>query len=109
VYAIGLVPLHEPVAEVSVWPCSAVPLIVGSEVLDGDKAVAGGGGGGGGLAAETTTAVCAEAAAAEPLRFDAVTITRRVLPTSAVESAFVELVAPPIALQPAPVESHRSH
>jgi hypothetical protein len=68
----------------------------------------GGGGGAGGLGAELTTAVCADVAAAEPFLFDAVTITRRVYPTSAVDSSLVEVVAL-IAPQFAPFESHRSH
>jgi hypothetical protein len=79
-------------------------LIVGGDVADG-----GVGAGAGGLVAEATTAVCIEVAAADPFRFDAVTITRSVCPTSAEESVFVEVVAPPIAAQPAPDESHRSH
>jgi hypothetical protein len=69
----------------------------------------GGGGGGGGLTAATTTAVCDEVAAAEPLRFVAVTITRSVWLTSAVERTLVVPVAPLIALQLAPAVSQRSH
>ena len=61
------------------------------------------------VAAPPTAAVCADVAAVEPFRFEAVTITRRVLPTSAVESVFVDVVAPLLALQFAPAESHRSH
>ena len=75
----------------------------------GGTTVAGGGGGGGALVPDATTAVAAEVAAADPFRFDAVTITRSVFPTSADESVSVEVVAPPIAAQPAPEESHRSH
>jgi hypothetical protein len=65
-YVIGVEPLQVPVEDVSVCPCCAVPLIVGSAVLDG------------GTAAPWTTAVCREVAAAEPQRFVAVTVTRRV-------------------------------
>ena len=65
--------------------------------------------GGGGLAGAATTAVCADVAAVEPFRLEAVTITRSVLPPSALESVFVDPVAPLMPLQPAPAESHRSH
>jgi hypothetical protein len=64
---------------------------------------------GGGELAVATTAVCADVAAVEPFRFEAVTITRMVLPTSAVESVFAEAVAPLLALQLPPAESQRSH
>jgi hypothetical protein len=49
--------------------------------------------GGGGLAAAETTPVGADVAAVEPFRFEAVTITRSVLPTSALESVSVDAVA----------------
>ena len=66
-------------------------------------------GGGGGLAAAETTGVCADVAAVDPFRFEAVTITRTVLPTREFERVVVEAVAPVIKLQLAPAESHRSH
>jgi hypothetical protein len=106
---MGAVPLQEPGDPVSVCPSCEVPLIVGGEVTAGGTAVEGGGGGGGVLKADATIVVAADVAAADPFRFDAVTITRSVRPTSADESVFVEVVAPPIAAQPAPDESHRSH
>jgi hypothetical protein len=65
--------------------------------------------GGGGLLAVATAAVCADVAAVEPFRFEAVTITRKVLPASAVETVFADAVAPLIALQVPPAESQRSH
>jgi hypothetical protein len=61
------------------------------------------------VAAPATAAVCADVAAVEPFRFEAVTITRRVLPTSAVESVFEEPDALLLALQLPPAELHRSH
>jgi hypothetical protein len=94
---------------VSVWPACAVPLIAGRELTAGETAVESGAGGGGAIVADATSGVAADVAAVDPFRFDAVTITRSVCPTSADESVFAEVVAPPIAAQPAPAESHRSH
>jgi hypothetical protein len=65
--------------------------------------------GGAGAVVAVTTAVAADVAAADPLRLLAVTMMRSVRPTSADESVNVELVAPAIAPQAAPVESQRSH
>ena len=38
-----MLPLHEPFVVVSVWPCCAVPLTVGDDVLAGAVGVGGGG------------------------------------------------------------------
>jgi hypothetical protein len=47
--------------------------------------------------ARTTCAVAVESDAAEPAEFVAVTVTLRKLPTSAVASTYVELIAPAIS------------
>jgi hypothetical protein len=64
---IGCVPLHVPDPAVSVCPCWAVPDTVG------DEATAGG---------ASTARVGREVARPEPAAFLAVTVTRRVVPTS---------------------------
>ena len=56
-----------------------------------------------------TVAVAFEFALAEPKLFDAVTVTRSRLPTSAVTIVYRRAFAPPIAPQFAALESHRSH
>ena len=67
---IGWLPFHPPGTAVSVWPCCAVPVIVGSAVFDG------------GVDAPCTTAVAFDVAFVGPTEFFAVTTTRSVLPTS---------------------------
>ena len=58
---------------------------------------------------DVTTAVGAELAVALPAMLLAVTATSIVLPTSVEVSVYVVDVAPPIGLQLAPVDLHRSH
>jgi hypothetical protein len=76
--------------------------MAGGAVFAGAETAAGAGGG-------ATSAVGSEFAVPEPLLFDAVTATRSVLPTSPAVGEYVELVAPPIELQPFPELSQRSH
>jgi len=92
---VGL-PFQAPVEAVRVWPISAVPVIVGRVVFAGTSTA-------------WTTAVGADAAVAEPTAFCAVTLTRSVEPASAPVTTYVGFVAPGIATQGAPAESHRSH
>jgi hypothetical protein len=80
---------------VSVCPCWAVPLIVGSAVFASGMAV--------------TTAVWLLVAEALPPEFDAVTTTRIVEPMSDGVSAYVELVAPEMSAQLAPDALQRRH
>src|SRR5436309_16049851 len=88
--------VHVPWPSVSVWPCWAVPEIVGGAVLAG--------------AAGSTTAVWAELAGwLEPPAFEAVSCTLMVCPTSSATGTYVWLVAPPIVAQLAPEPSHCSH
>ena len=68
---MGAVPLQVPGLAVSVDPCVGVPLIVGGAVLVGGDALA------------ATSAVAADTALLVPMAFVAVTVTRRVAPTSA--------------------------
>jgi hypothetical protein len=63
----------------------------------------------GAVGALVIAVVAAEDAVAEPAVLLAVTETRIVTPTSADVSRYVALVAPVIAAQEAPVESHRRH
>jgi len=91
---MGVVPDQVPGEAVSVLPCSAVPAIVGGAVFAGPTAA--------------TTAVAAEVA--ELARsFDAVTTTRRVDPTSAETSMYVDAAAPAVLTQFAPAVSQRRH
>jgi hypothetical protein len=90
---------HAPVVEVSVWPSCGVPEIVGRlEIFGACRAGAG-----------ATTAVAALVANAEPDAFDAVTVTRIVLPTSAAPSVYCWVVLPETGAQFAPDVSHRLH
>jgi hypothetical protein len=74
-----------------------VPLIAGSDVLDG--AIADG----------AVTGVAVDDDVAEPAALLAVTERRSVAPTSARASRYVLLIAPLIAAHEAPRESHRLH
>jgi hypothetical protein len=78
------------VAEVSVWPERADPLVTGRTVFSG--------------AAESTTVVCADVATPWPSALCPVTSTRIVEPTSVLVSA-----APPSVAHEAPVASQRCH
>jgi len=99
VKAVGLF-VQPPWASVSVWPCWAVPVIVGGLVF------AGGGGGGVGC----TSAVAADVAALPgPPSLLAVSWTFSVCPTSPATGTYVWLLAAAIATQPAPELSHCSH
>jgi hypothetical protein len=85
---------------------------VGGEVFDGEvaaDAVDPDEPDNGSVVAGLITAVAADVAAADPLRFVAVTMTRAVAPASAVERLYVCVRAPVIARQLAPLESQRSH
>src|SRR5205807_3206945 len=85
-----------PLCSVSVWPCCAVPLIVGGDVFDG----------GGG----TTAAVASELTGPpEPPSLLASSATRSMCSTSAATGTYVLLVAPLIAKQFSPAPSQRSH
>ena len=101
------VPLHEPADALNFWPCCAVPLTTGSDVLDGETAE--GEGADGVEVGAGTTALEGEVAAADPLRLLAVTMTRTVAPPSAAETLYVCAEAPVTARQLAPLESQRSH
>jgi hypothetical protein len=101
------VPLHEPADALNIWPCCAVPLMTGSDALDGETAD--GAGADGAEVGAVTTAVGGDVATADPLRLLAVTMTRTVAPASAVEPVYVCAEAPVIARQLAPLESQRSH
>jgi hypothetical protein len=101
------VPLHEPADALNAWPCCAVPLMTGRDVLDGETAD--GEGADGAEVGTGTAAVGGEVAAADPLRLLAVTMTRSVAPASAVETLYVCTDAPATARQLAPLESQRSH
>ena len=85
-----------PVLAVSVEPSAVVPLIAGGVVTVG-------------AAADETTAVGAHVACADPSALVAVTATRMVLPTSAVTSAYVCVVAPVIAEHVSPFWLQRLH
>ena len=61
----------------------------------------------GGAAPDVMTAVCVDVTAFEPLVFVAVTLTRTVLPASAVTSVYVLWVAVVMSTHAAPVASHR--
>src|SRR3954452_21636235 len=74
--------VQEPGETVNVWPCCAVPAIVGTAVF------AGGAGGG------CTVPVAAESALAEPCAFVAVTRTFTVAPTSVPVRTYVCAAAP---------------
>ena len=64
----------------------------------------------GGVMSGCTTPVAAESTGpAEPAVFDAVTLTIRVEPTSAVTSVYVEPVAPPIGEHEPPELLQRDH
>jgi hypothetical protein len=96
-YAYELTPpLQLPVLALSVWPTTALPLIVGSAVFAGEVPVA-------------TTPVWADVADVEPATFVAVTTTRIVAPASADCSAYELAVAPLMLTQFAPAESQRRH
>ena len=84
-----------PAFAVNVWPTFVVPEI------DGDVVTVGGN--------VTTTAVAPDVPDAEPAVFVAVSTTLSVWPTSALVTVYVLLVAPEIATQFAPFESHCCH
>ena len=82
-------------------------------VVSGAAGAGGGGGGGVGAgggagAAEATTAEGADVATPEPYLFVAMTVTRSVFPTSAVDSTYVRLRAPEIVEHAAPAASQRA-
>ena len=83
---------------VSVCPTTALPVIVGGEVLDGAI----------GALAEIT-AVWFEIAVLDPAVFDPVTSIRTVVPTSRSVSVYVCDVAPRMLTQLEPVWSQLSH
>src|SRR5581483_2740089 len=87
------VPIHVPWSAVSVCCATALPLIVGGAVFTARAAV--------------TTAVGSEVAVASPASFEAVTVTRTVLPTSSERRTYARVVAPAIGAQrPASQRSH---
>ncbi len=81
--------------------------MTGSAVLLG--ATDPGGGVGGGVGAALTTPVALLVAETDPPAFDAVTVTRRVLPTAEEPSVFCAPVLPSMETQLAPAVSHRFH
>jgi hypothetical protein len=93
----GAVPLQAPVEALNLWPCWAVPEIVGGLVLTG------------GAADGVTTAVCAELCELDPAELEAVTATRIVVPRSAATSVYVGALAPAMSAQLAPPVSQRRH
>ena len=90
-------PLHVPAFAVSVWPTTAVPLIVGSTVFDGATG------------ASATVVVCVDVAEALPALFVPVTTTLIVAPMSATANEYVDPVAPTMSAQLAPDTSQRRH
>jgi hypothetical protein len=101
-YDVGLFD-HEPVDADSVWPCCAVPLMVGRNVFTGATTEDVG------AEAAAITADAALVADAEPPAFDAVTTTRSVLPTSTDVNANEAVVAPAIEAHELPLVSQRCH
>ena len=90
--------VQEPWTSVSVWPCLAVPVIVGGLVLDGGSG--------------STTAVASELAALPaPPALLAVSSTLSLWPTSPSTGTYSCLVAPEMGVQLARVPSplHCSH
>ena len=96
---IGVVPVHVPVVAVSVEPWVAKPEIVGSAEFTGTPEPPD----------EVTTAVALELALVEPLEFVAVTLTRRVEPTSPLSTSRVVPVSPEIEAQFDPPALQRCH
>jgi hypothetical protein len=94
---IGWVPVQLPFEAVSVCPSWTVPPIVGGDVFAGAADIG------------CTTAVVAEKALVLPATLLAVTRTLIVVPTSALVTAYVELVAPGIGTQTNPDGSQLSH
>jgi hypothetical protein len=94
-YPAGL-PSHDPFTAVRIDPTCGVPVIVGARVIAG-------------AAAAETIAVGADVEDADPSAFVAVTVTRRVRPTSAAAAVYVSAVTPAIAVQASPFESQRDH
>ena len=72
------------------------------------SAVFAGAAGGGGTVGDVITAVALLVAEPDPPAFEAVTVTRSVLPTSAEPSAYC-VAEPPTELQLEPAVSHRFH
>ena len=87
-------PVHVPFVVVSDWSLAALPDSDGATVFCGEP---------------VTTAVAFEFALAVPLPLVAVSVTRSVLPWSAVTGVYVDAVAPPMSTQFAPAESHCRH
>jgi len=92
----GAVPDQAPSVALRICPSRTVPEMTGRP----PGSFVGGANG-------ATTAVAGEATLADPSRFDAVTVTRIVLPTSAVTSVYVAALAPAITAQAPPVASQR--
>lgn len=74
-----------PLVVVKVAPTAGAPDITGTAVFEGGR---------------VTAAVLAEVAVAEPAEFVPVTLSRKVLPASAVCTTYVLLVAPDILVVP---------
>ena len=96
VNAIGGVPVHVPFVPVSVCPTTREPEATGSDVFLGALDA-------------TMVDVADESALAWPAPFVAVRRARSRKPTSPFGTLYVELVAPPIDAQLAPLVSQRRH
>jgi hypothetical protein len=90
---VGL-PLHEPFAAVRVEPTCGAPEMVGACVVPG-------------VVAAAMTAVGADVEDADPSALLAVTVTRRVCPTSADPTVYLLAVTPVIAVHASPFWLHR--
>jgi hypothetical protein len=100
VYAIGVVPLHDPGDVVRLRFSCAVPPIVGSAVLVGRV---------GATEGDVMPGVGADVATVDAHLFDAVTWTRSVAPTSEAVGENVVSVAFAMDAQSAPFDPQRSH
>jgi hypothetical protein len=96
VKVIGVVPVQVPSVALRTWPSRTVPEMTGSPV----RSLTGGDSG-------AMTAVAGEVELADPSTFVAVTVTRIVVPTSAVTGVYVVALAPAIGTHAAPPESQR--
>ena len=92
----GAAPVQEPFVALRIWPSRTVPATSGSP----PGSLTGG-------ASAAIVAVAGEVALAAPSRFVAVTVTRIVLPMSALPSVWVAPPAPAIGAQAAPASSQR--